>query len=62
MLCGSISPKTTIQSDETINAIYPLVRSSSRIDIAEFTQTFPMSNVHKSRFPVRRIGSIASAY
>lgn len=40
MLCGTISPKTTMPIDARANAMIPEVRSSSKIEIAEFTRTF----------------------
>lgn len=47
MLCGMISPMTTIPKDEIMNATIPLVISSNRIEMAALTTTFMINIVHK---------------
>lgn len=48
--------------EATINAIIPEVKSSIKIDIAEFTITFIIKTEHNNRLLSRRIGKIFFAY
>ena len=60
--CGTISPKIVIIPVETISPINPDVKSPIRIDIAEFTVTFPRRIVQSNRFPFFLRGRILLAY
>lgn len=59
--CGKISPKITIPAEEITNATYPEVRSSNKIEMAEFTQTLPIKREQSNKFPDFRTGKIVSA-
>ena len=47
-------PKMRIKKVDTSSPMVPVVRSASRMEIAELMTVFPNSRVHKSRLPCFR--------
>lgn len=60
--CGTISPKIVIIPVDTISPTKPDVKSPIKIDIAEFTVTFPNRIVQSNKFPFFLRGRILFAY